>query len=313
MWTYRWCHLSIRSDFELPELPGGAGGIEWRITLEAGCPPDRAGREWFHQWAFPDGREWVAFARDRGGYLLRFPELADFDVVPAARTIGCHSQPSTPLHTLRHLLLDQVLPLVAGDPNRLAVHGSAVATTRGAVAFLGDPGDGKSTLAALLARRGCELLTDDCCLLARTGVGFDVVPAYPGVRLGPDSIDEIFGDADAASVSVAHYTAKRRIADDEKRGLRYRGQCTPVSRIYVLAPARDADTASVAIGRRTHRQALFDLLNCTFHLDIGDAARLREAFALAADIVQLHEVRAITVPWALSKLDEVAEAILGDR
>jgi len=34
----------------------------------------------FHTWTFPDGTPWTEFHRLNGGYLLRFPDLADFRV-----------------------------------------------------------------------------------------------------------------------------------------------------------------------------------------------------------------------------------------
>ena len=315
--AYRWCELVIRADFEIPELeragPGTAGD-EWRVSMLSGAPAERPQREWFHQWELPDGRKWVAFARDAGGYLLRFPDLADFDIVPAARTIGIYTRPPTPAHTLRHLLLDQVMPLVAGVPDRLALHGSAVATARGAVLFLAGPGFGKSTLAALLARRGCELVSDDCCLLARAAAGFEVVPSYPGVRLGTDSLREVFGETSQDYAQVAHYTMKMRVAGEQQAELLLHQGRLPLSRIYVIASRAELEAASaVSIQRYTRRAALFDLLNYTFHLDVGDPARIRDAFHLAADIAMRHDVRRLVFPWGLSKSEAVAEAILGDR
>jgi len=316
--TYRWCDLAICTNFELPELSGAGGSPEtsnqWHVTLESGAPPERPHREWFHHWEFPDGRKWVAFARDEGGYLLRFPGLADFDIVPSARTIGGYPHPATPLHTVRHLLLDQVLPLVAGGRDQLALHGSAVAIGPGAVVFLGGSGYGKSTLAARLARPGRAVVTDDCCLVTRTASGFHVVPSYPGVRLGPDSVSDIFGDADREYASVAHYTTKVRVAGEGPHDLRFHAGGLPLTRIYVIGSMAELHAAtSVAIERRTTRAALLDLLNYTFYLDVGDPVRLREGFQLAADVALRHDVRSLVFPWDLSKSGAVAEAILSDR
>ncbi len=318
MWTwYRWCGMSICAGFELPELPclepAEADAARWRVTLEDGSAPERPHRVWFHQWAFPDGRPWVAFSRDESGYLLRFPDLGDFDVVPSARTIGCYAHPATPIHTLRHLLLDQVLPLLAGGRDGLALHGSAVAGADGALVFLGDPGSGKSTLAAKLARHGLHLVSDDCCLLVRTPSGFDVVPSYAGVRLAPDSIREVFADSPDLYARVAHYTAKLRVAGDRRPDLRHRDARLPLARVYVLPSTEQTEATSPAIARRGRRAALFDLLNYTFHLDVGDPVRIGEAFGLAADIAQQYDVRTLLLPKDLSKLDAVAGVVLGDR
>jgi len=316
--AYRWGDLAIRANFDLPELPG-AGAFpetshEWQVTLESGAPPQRPHRDWFHHWEFPDGREWVAFARDEGGYLLRFPGLVDFDIVPSARTIGGYPHPATPLPTLRHLLLDQVLPLVAGGRDQLALHGSAVAIGPGAVVFLGGSGYGKSTLAARLAQPGRALVTDDCCLVTRTASGFTVVPSYPGVRLDPGSVSDIFGDAGQRYASVAHYTTKVRVAGERPHDLRFHDGRLPLARIYVIGSLAELHAATgVAIQRRTARAALFDLLNYTFHLDVGDPVRVREGFHLAADVALRHDVRSLVFPWDLSKSGAVADAILSDR
>lgn len=311
--TYGWCELTLGTEVEFPELsraPAAARrSTTWRLMLKFGRAPRRR-RRWFHHWRFPDGRRWVGFARDTSGYLLRFPRLADFDVQPDTRTIRCYSAADTPLHTLRHLILDQVLPLVVGGRDRLALHGSVVATERGAVAFLAGPGYGKSTLAARLALRGCPLISDDCCLLRRTPEGFQAVPSYPGVRLAPDSIGHLFGDRSAGFEQVAHYSTKRRVAREDGR-LPFCPQPVPLARIYVLGAMDELQEArQIAIRPLTRRAALFDLLNYTFHLDVGYAPRIREAFELAADIVERHDVRRLVFPWVLAATDAVADAIL---
>lgn len=316
--SYRWCDFAIRTDFDIPELPpvdaSTRAAAEWRVTLAAGEPLDRPEPTWFHHWDFPDGRRWVAFARYRGGYLLRFPSLADFDIVPAARTVAIYAQPATPAHTLRHLLLDQVLPLLAGGRDRLSLHGSAVATDRGVMLFLGGSGYGKSTLAAQLARKGLELVSDDCCLLVRSAEGFDVVPSYPGVRLAPDSVSELFGDAAGHYPPVAHYTTKLRVDGEQQHELRFNDRRLPLSSIYVIEPTAGRETpAGVVLQLRSRRAALFDVLNYTFHLDVQNQSRIREAFDLATDVVLRYSVRSLMFPWELAKSDAVAEAILGDR
>jgi len=312
--TYQWCELTLDADLDLPELPQSgpaAGAPTWQVTMREGAAPRRPGRRWFHHWRFPDGRRWVAFARDPEGYILRFPHLADFDVRPETSEIHCHPGPDTPSHTLRHLLLDQVLPLVAGGRDRVALHGSVVAIDHGAIAFLGDPGRGKSMLAARLARRGCRLVSDDCCLLRSGKSGFDVVPSYPGVRLAPDAVDHVFGTPLVAPQSVAHYTTKVRIGDDR---LTFQDTPLPIHRLYVIAPLEELEaTSAITITPRAPREAFFDLVNYTFHLDVGHAPRLRETFSLAADIVEHIDMRYLSFPWNLSEADAVADAVLAEQ
>jgi hypothetical protein len=314
--AYQWCELTLKSNVELPELRRAGGRArptdEWHIRARRGLAPHRSNRQWFHEWRFPDGHRWLSLARERGGYLVRFPGLVDFEVQPGAREIYCYRRSGTPLRTMRHLLLDQVLPLIAGGATRLALHASVVATRAGAVAFLGAAGHGKSTLAARLARRGCPLVSDDCCVLQRQPGGFAVAPSYPGVRLAPDAVADIFAGARIPTHRVAHYSSKRRIADPIA-GLDFREGPLPLRRIYVLAPLRDLKRArTLAIRGRSAREGLLDLVNFTFHLDVEDPVRVRHAFELAADVAASCDVRLLTFPWNAKSAASVADAVLSD-
>lgn len=296
---------------EFPELAEGEGGVrQWRVLRHDGRAPRRPGRRWFHRWRFPDGRRWVAFARDRAGYVLRFPGLADFDVRPLEQAIDCYAPDGTPANTLRHLVLDQVLPLIVGTADSIALHGSVVAAGGGAIAFLGESGLGKSTLAAMLGRRGCAVLSDDCCLLVRERTGFFVVPSYAGVRLNPDSLDHAIGDARAGD-HVSHYSQKRRVANREL--FAFDPRPVPVARLYVIANHDRLEAASrIEITRPSKRDAMYALIDYTFHLDIGYAPRIRETFELAGEILDAHGVRQLSYPWDLAASDALADAVLED-
>ncbi len=316
MRTYQWGELSIGSDLELPELVRAAGrrseSPDWRVRLADGRAPRRPDGGWFHQWQDTTGRRWLFFGRSPGGILLRFPRLADFTVRPAAHEICCYRPATTPRRTLRHLLLDQVLPLVAAGRDRLALHASVVAIDTGAVAFLGPAGHGKSTLAATLAHRGCALVSDDCCLLRRHANGFEVVPSYPGVRLAPQSLTHLFGVVDPDLQRVSHYSAKRRVAGADA-GVTFCDRPVPLRQLYTLAPLADlARATAVTIRACSARDSLFDIFTFGFHLDVEHAPRVREAFNLAADVAETYGVRLLTFPWDLAGTDAVADAILAD-
>jgi hypothetical protein len=311
--AYRWCGLRLETNIEFPELAGAGAapdGLAWHLSAAEGRAPRRAGRRWFHRWRTPDGKRWVAFSRDEAGYVLRFPEIGDFDVQPALRRIDSYAGPHTPPDTVRHLLLDQVLPLIAGAPDRLALHGSVVATGTGAIAFLGYSGLGKSTLAARLGRRGLPVLSDDCCLICRAPGGFEVVPSYPGVRLKPDAIEQAFGERRQGE-SVAHYSTKRRVGG--RHDLPFSDQPVPLLRLYAIAPLDQLKSAGdVTIAPRTPRQALYDIIDYTFHLDIGFAPRIRETFVLAGDLVERHGVRGLVYPWHHGAIDRIVDTVLDD-
>ena len=313
--TYEWADLRLSTDFDLPELPGGAGESSanaWTVRRSEGRPRLSPPRQWFHHWLQPDGARWLSFSRHPGGYLLRFPSLADFDVRPEAREIHGYLASGTPGNTFNHLLLDHVMPLVAGSAHRLALHASVVNVDGRAVAFLGASGQGKSTLAASLARRGHTVLSDDCCILCRTATGFDVSPTYPGLRLFPESISGVLGDTGAPRLEVAHYSSKQRIVPGDSGGP-FMNRRVTLGALYVIAPQTTLALATrVRISARTSRESALAIIGGTFCLDVTDVRRVREGFELAAEAASSNPVRLLAFPWNLARLDQVAGEIVDD-
>src|SRR5215471_18134727 len=209
--SYNICNIALESDLNLPELEAAkthTPGI--RFLMSRTALRDDWDCERLHTWTLPDGTPWLEIGRQARGYLLRFEELVDFVVSRDARKIVCYADSDIPSETVRHLLLDQVLPLVLSSQGQLVVHGSAVLTPTGTIAFVGDSGSGKSTLASSFIEEGMAILTDDCLLLEENEGCLTAVPSYPGVRLWPKVVDAMLGMArDLAE--VAHYTEKKRL------------------------------------------------------------------------------------------------------
>lgn len=306
MRRYRVCGLTVASDRPLPELAraGARRGPLWTVRTR---PPRDTRPAWFRHVRFPDGRRWMSIARAAGVYTVKFWRVATFEIHLAERLIVSMPARRTPPETVRHLLLDQVIPLIAASRNLVALHGSAVATNDGAVAFVGAAGRGKSTVAALLARMAWPVIADDCLLVERRRGRLVVVPNYPGLRLWPDAMLALFGEA-RHSTAVAHYSAKRRIAAPT---LPFARVPMPLRRIYVLgAVPRRSDR--VAIGLRAPAQAMLDLLGFVHCLDVHDRLRMSHAFELVGAIAAATPIRSLTFRRQLSRLHEVRDAVLAD-
>ncbi len=317
--TYEWADLRLSTDFDLPELPKLTDGVgatfahAWTVRRSTGHQPLPPPRQWFHHWLQPDGAHWLSFSRHPGGYLLSFPSLADFDVRPDTREIHGYRTSGTPGHTFNHLLLDHVIPLVAGGAHRLALHASVVDIDGLAVAFLGATRHGKSTLAAALGRRGHAVLSDDCALLCRTADGFEVVPTYPGLRLFPESIDSVFGAIGDGLPPVAHYSSKQRIVPAAGDG-GFSHRRVRLGALYAIGAPGNVDSESgVRITARTSHESVLEIVGVTFCLDVGNAGMVGEGFELAAEAASLCPVRDLLFPWDLRAIDSVAAAVIDDR
>jgi hypothetical protein len=307
---YQVSGLTVQSNTPLPELPLADGRERLcAFQLLPAQSSQSVALQWFHQWVLSDGTVWLSFAKCRSGYLLRFPDLADFLVSADGKKIHCYPQPDTSLETIRHLFLDQVIPLLLSQWGKLVLHASAVAVPAGAIAFTGMTGTGKSTLTASFAEQGFALLTDDCLLLEERGGELFATPSYPGLRLWDDVTSVLFKHEPSAS-QVAHYTDKKRLGVSNG-WLRFCPDCVPLVRIYILPPPEVMSSANgLHISPLTPREAFSELIRYAFRLDITDRDRLREEFESLSRVVALPRYYRLVFPRDLSLLPAVREAIL---
>ena len=190
--------------------------------------------------------------------------------------------------------------------DRLVLHASAVATPAGAAAFIGFTGAGKSTLAASLSAAGFPILSDDCLVIERDGRGFLARPFYPGARLWPDSVHAVGANV-RGSRPVTPYTRKRRLDGSH---LACRSEAMPLSRVFVLdRPGKHRVRQPLAMPRLRGADGLIAILQCTFQLDIEDAAAVRRAFDLQSRLVSAVPVHRLTYPWRLTGLAATRDAV----
>ncbi len=228
--------------------------------------------QWLHHWYLPNGEISISSTKDDGKHILRFPHLADFTHKKSTSHIVCHSHPGIPEETLRHLLLDQVLPRIVSQSGRQAIHASGVQIDDFALLFLGETGWGKSTMGAYFNQKGHVLLSDDCLLLERRHDTVYTLPSYASMRLLPDSYSSLnLGSSkEQPSSRVAHYSTKQRIVNNEARKITQQTP-VPLSTILILNDPNNAHPEeNITISPLTGALAAIELVKHTFHLDITD-------------------------------------------
>lgn len=114
---------------------------------------------------------------------------------------------------LAHVVLDHIVPRWLALHGDVVLHAGAVVSPQGhAVAMIGDPGRGKSSMTAGLGLAGWRILGDDACRLVRVGDDWLAHPSYPGARLLSDSRRALVPDA--ASTPMADGAGKHRVTAD---------------------------------------------------------------------------------------------------
>ncbi|GKS64451.1 hypothetical protein YTPLAS72_17550 [Nitrospira sp.] len=269
---------------------------------------------WYRTVSLPDGTPWLRCATIASDYLLEFPDLASFVFTPSNNSIQCIPGRKTPSHTLRHLLLDQVLPLVLNYRGREVLHGAVVATPYGACAFIGPTGSGKSTLAASFLASGYSVLADDCVVLDARDDDFVAIPSYPGFRLWNDTVDALFGAA-GHTAPVAHYTPKQRFYATTSASA-FPSSSVRLTGLYLLESflGRHAPSVATPLGRPLvgKRDALIRLLSSAFKLDIADQRMLTREFDFLHRLVSRIPVRRLLIPKSFEALPDVRAGILHD-
>jgi hypothetical protein len=305
---YRVCDRTLASNILLPELPPARGQQDWSFVLmPARADAHRPPASWFHEWRLPDGQVWLYFSRAGDTYVLSFPELAEFQISGAGTEILCYPVPDIPIESLKHLLLDQVLPLLLSQRGKLVLHASAVAGPGGALAFTGPSGEGKSTLAASFSTHGYDLLTDDCLMLEDRSGSIFGTPLYPSLRLYPEVIQTLFPEQPVCS-PVTHYSSKLRLAL-EPSGVRIQIQPVRLDRIYILDPEHAPAVRITPLG---FREAFLEILKLTYLMDVHDPGTLKSEFESVARAAALPLFRRLSYPREFSALPAVRREILSE-
>lgn len=109
--------------------------------------------------------------------------------VREGREVIVQPEPGTTERDLRSLALCSPMGALLHQRGVLPLHASAVVTERGAIAFCGRSGHGKSTLAGLFHRRGHPILADDIAAVTFDHAGRpEVAPGYPQFKMRRDSL-----------------------------------------------------------------------------------------------------------------------------
>ena len=258
----------------------------------------------FHQWAFPDGTLWTQFFRKGAGYLLRFPDLADFEVSADGHSVQGWPAPGATSPTVEHLYLNQVLPLALSRQGELVLHGSAVDIGGQGVAFLGESGRGKSTLAASFATEGTRFLTDDGLLLKWVDGSCMIVPSHPSIRLWVDSRAALVSERVSVAPAVT-FTAKARIFAGP--GVAFCTEDRPLQHVYFLG---EGDATAPAIRPLRPAEALIELVKHSFLLDIEAREMLVRHFDDLTRLAELPIYFRLDYPRRYEALPAVREAIV---
>jgi HPr Serine kinase C-terminal domain len=225
------------------------------------------------------------------------------------RRINCYRFPQANPESFNIYLLTQALSFALVKNGMEPLHATAVVVKGAAVAFLGDCGFGKSTLAAEFLKAGHRLLTDDLLILRKIGQQVLAYPGPPRIKLLPKMTSRFLGDA--KTVFPMNPRTRKLIVP-----LRRRRACsvaTPFAAFYLLpSPDETAIGSNISITTLSRREAFRRLLAGTFNISLLHPTRLQRQFEATEALANSILVKELSYPRALQCLPRVRKAILSD-
>jgi len=289
--------VALDSEVDLPELrtrPYVEGSEpDLSIRLCAVSPlPNEDGRAFIH--SEMDG-ELRFFSRAEGRFVYR-----------AGREILLDPVPEMAPSALRLYILGAGLNIALFQRGLWVFHASVVCIEGKAVAFLGHPHAGKTTMAATLHRRGHTLLSDDVLAIRMTEDGPLALPGFPRFKLWPDS---------AEALGVEAETLPRIKEDMDKRSCavarRFREEPAPLVRMYILGEG-PAPEIALLNPRQAHLELIpyWDLSK--FGAAFLQGRRLGTCFLQCGELARRVPVSMLTRTTDLADLPRLADLVEND-
>lgn len=235
-------------------------------------------------------------------YLLNIRGVARY-LVTDGREIVVDPADTAPVLDVRGYLLGSIFVVLCHQRGLLPLHASAVAGKSGVVAFLANSGQGKSTLAAHLARRGFRVLADDVCLIDTTQPGSAmVIPTAPWLKLWRTSLENLGRKAEGLD---------RVFTDDDKYRLPLASVLTPepiIRLVFLEGNAIDSTNIEMEEVPRVHAVPL--LMNLTHHSYLLEATgQLEENFLRCGRVLSQARAYRLVRPWGLMHLESTVDVL----
>lgn len=200
---------------------------------------------------------WVTVWTHKDFFRLRYTDGTEFFIDRTGAQIWATWPRELTLADTATYLLGPIMNVVLRLRGTISLHASAVRIGDVAVAFVGPEGAGKSTTAASFSKAGYPVLTDDIAAIADGGQTFQIIPAYPRIRLWPESVEMLFGSVDALPRLTPGW--EKRYLQLDSVYHRFESEPVPLAAIYFLHP-RSADLSTPAIDEEPKRDAMVKLI-----------------------------------------------------
>jgi hypothetical protein len=278
--------LTLASAIELPELLPPLSPAPADVQIGYGDVPLR-------------GDEPTGLSVTGDSAVLLVPEVGRFRI-SGGRDILVQPDPGASARNVRLFLLGSALGAVLHQRALLPLHANAIVVDGRAIAFMGHPGAGKSTMAGWFHDRGYPVLADDVCVVT-TGQGGELLahPGLPRLRLWREALEASGRTAEGYELS---FDDMDKFNVPIRQELRH---AAPIDHLYLLEQAPEGAAGGIsrlqgvaavdALVANTYRGAYLPLMG-------GTQRHLMACIELARRLPVFAASRA----WGFDRFDEEA-------
>jgi hypothetical protein len=329
--TYQAFGLTLLTNRPIPGLseppPASPGSIrpaaEVQIELladeAAGCsidglPSSREGRgsTWYESPRDQHGyRLTVTRRQSDGAFLFSYSDGTRFFVEPSGGLVRAGWPSTVTLEDVATYLLGPILGFVLRLHGVVCLHASGVVLGGRCAGILAPGGHGKSTLAAVFARHGHAVVTDDILVIAERDGRFWVEPAYPRLRLWSQSVIDLFGEVEALPrITPQHPTWDKRYLDLTGEGYSFQRSAVPLAVIY--SGMEDEAAVVPRFEAVPGKESLLDLLANSYAAHLLDRQMREHEFDVLGRMAETVPMRRFRVRRGIEQLEALREAIVMD-
>jgi hypothetical protein len=300
MTVYSQCGLRVRSEIELPLPPIESDA--WDVDVRWGADIDDSDHPPPGEViaSYGSGEDSWYTATDAGSeFRLRFRDCGEFVISADLTNVEVRRAPTERAPWLPILMAGTAGAFLLTLRGHTVLHSSAVAIDGHALAFIGQSGRGKSTLATVMCLDGAQVVTDD------------VLTVHPGdpVTCRGGATELRLRDS-AAPLAEDQPEGVKRDTEDDRLALTLDAaplEPLPLSAIVVPAPSRSATT--VEFRRLDPSTALFWILAFPRIYGWCRPDILSHDFSTISQLVNSVPVYDVTVPWGPPFKPEVAREL----
>jgi hypothetical protein len=307
-WKYQVCGITIRSDWKIAYCEPHEARDAVVDIVE--CSADDLEDVIAESETLPSLPAWFRITHlNDGSTFLHFPDLADFLVSADGHLILARQLDAAYLDGFFTYLLGHALSYSLLQFGIEQLHATCVTVNGSAVAFLGDTGYGKSTLAAAFVREGHRLVTDDMLVLQTASDGVYVKPALARIKLFPEVAEYLLG----GNMTGGPLNAGTRKAVIPLESYQFYGHDVKLSAIYTLAPPTDrVPDQELRIIRLSKTDAFVELCKATFNPYVPGRSRSENQFGFATQLAASIPVSSLVFANGLSQINSIRDAVLAD-